>query len=72
MRVTGKQDQRMLEHQGRDPHIVRRDGGSLLTQLPVNGGVMMRRLVVRIERTYAGLEEKAAQDGFVTWSLCGH
>ncbi len=31
VRVTGKQDKRMLQDEGCDPHIVRRNGGALLT-----------------------------------------
>jgi len=56
VRFTGKQEQRMLQDEGCDPHIVGRDGGALLTQLSVNGGVMMRRLLVGIEHADAGLQ----------------
>lgn len=59
----------MLQGEGRDPHIVRRDGGALLTQLPVNSGVVMRRLLVGIEHADTGLQEKTAQDSFVARSL---
>jgi len=59
----------MLQDQGCDPHIVRRDRGALLTQLPVNSGVVMRRLLVGIEHADTGLQEKTAQDGFVARSL---
>jgi len=69
VRVTGKQDKRMLQDEGCDPHIIRRNGGALLTQLPVNGSVMMRGLLVGIEHTDAGLQEKTSQDSFVPWSL---
>ena len=60
VRVTGTQDKRMLEDESRNPHIIGRNGSALLTQLPVNGGVMIRRLVVGIEHTNARLEEKAS------------
>ncbi len=69
MRVTGEQDKRMLKDEGCDPHIVRWDGSALLTQLAVNGSVMMRRLFIGIEYTDAGLQEKTAQDSFVARSL---
>jgi len=49
MGVAGTQDKRMLQDECCNPHIVNRNGGTLLTQLPVNGGVMMRRLLVGIE-----------------------
>ena len=69
MRVTGEQDERMLQDEGCDPHVVRRDGSALLSQLAVNGGVMMGRLFIGIEHTDAGLQQKTAQDGFVARSL---
>ena len=72
MCVAGKKDKRILQDEGGDPQIVRRDGGTLLTQLPVNGGVMMRRLLVGIEHADTGLQEKSAQDGFVARSLAAH
>ena len=56
MSVAGKQDKRMLQDECCNPHIVSRNGGALLTQLPVNGGVMMRRLLVGIEHADAGLQ----------------
>ncbi|HSP63116.1 MAG TPA: hypothetical protein VLQ90_09060, partial [Pyrinomonadaceae bacterium] len=67
--VTGKQDMRMLQDESCDPHVVRRDGSALLTQLPVNGSVMVRRLLVGIQHTDPRLEEKAPEDGFITRSL---
>src|SRR5215469_7574064 len=62
----------MLQHQGCDPHVVRRDRRALLTQLPVNSGVVVRRLLISIEHAHSGLQEKPAQDGFVTRSLVPH
>ena len=56
MGVAGKQDKGMLQDECCNPHIVSRNGGTLLTQLPVNGGVMMRRLLVGIEHADAGLQ----------------
>jgi hypothetical protein len=72
VRIPCKQDQRMLQDESGDPDIVRRDGRALLPQLPVNGGVVMCRLVVGIEHTYARLEEEPAQNGFVPRSLRAH
>lgn len=72
VRVTGKQDKRMLQDEGCDPHIIRWDGRALLAQLPINGGVMMRRLVVGIEHTNARFKQKAAQHCFVLRSLGAH
>jgi hypothetical protein len=55
----------MLQHQGCDPHVVGRDGSALLAQLPVDCAVMMRGLFVGVEDADAGLQQKAAQGGFV-------
>src|SRR4051812_18247764 len=62
----------MLQNQGSDPHIVGRDWSALLTQLLVNGGVMMRGLFIGVEHADAMLHEKAAEDGFVSRSLGAH
>jgi hypothetical protein len=59
----------MLENQGSDPHIVGWDGRALLPQLAVNGCVVMRRLLIAIEHADAGLQQKAAEDGFVAGAL---
>jgi len=40
MRVPGTQNKRMLQDEGRDPHIVGRDGSALFPQLPENSAVM--------------------------------
>jgi hypothetical protein len=69
MRVTGEQDKRMLQDKGRDPHIVGWDGSALLAQLPVNGGVVMGGLLVGIEDTDTGFQEKSAEHRFVARSL---
>ncbi len=55
MRVAGTQDERMLQHEGRDPHIIRRDGSALFPQLPVNSAVMVRGLLIGVEHADAGL-----------------
>ncbi len=68
MRIASTQNKRMLQHEGRDPHIVGRDGSALLPQLPVNSAVMMRGLFIGIEHTDAGLQQKTAQDGLVARS----
>ena len=67
MRVAGTQDKGMLQHEGRDPHIVCWDGSALLAQLPIQSSVVMGCLVVGVEHTDAGLQQKAAQaqDSFV-------
>ena len=72
MGVTSEQDKRMLQDEGRDPHIVGRDGSALLAQLPVNGGVVMGGLLVGKEDIDTGFQEKTAQNGFVTGSLAAH
>jgi len=69
MRVTGEQDQGMLQDEGCDPHIIGWDRSALLPQLPVNGGVVMGGLLVGIEDSDAGLQQKAAQDSFIAGSL---
>ncbi len=35
MEITRAQDKRMLQDQGRDPHVVPRNGSALFSQLPV-------------------------------------
>jgi len=65
MCVAGTQNKRMLQDESRDPHIVGRDGSTLLAQLPVNGAVMVRGLFIGIEHTDARLQQKTAQDSFV-------
>ena len=62
----------MLQDEGRDPHIIGRDGSALLAQLPVHGAVMMRCLFIGVEHGDAGLHEKTAQDGFFSRSLAAH
>ena len=69
MRVAGKQNERMLQDQGRDPHIVRRDRRTLLSQLPVNSAVLMSCLFVGVQHANAGLQEKTTEDGLVARSL---
>src|SRR3984885_12007526 len=69
MCVAGTQNERMLQDEGRDPHIVGGDGDALLAQLPVNGSVMVRGLFIGIEHTDARLQQKTAQDSFVARSL---
>jgi len=62
----------MLQYQGCDPHIVGWDRRALLTQLPVNGGVVMRRLFIGLEHANTGLHEKVAKDSFVLRPLGSH
>ena len=69
MSVAIAQGQRVLQHQGCDPHIVRWDRGALLAQLPVNRRVMMRGLFIGVEHSDAWLQQKPTQDGFVAGSL---
>jgi len=72
MRVTGEQDQGMLQDEGCDPHIIGWDRSALLPQLPVQGGVVMGGLLVGIEDTDARLEQKTAQDSFIAGSLAAN
>ena len=46
MRVAGKQNERMLQDEGRDPHIIRRDGSALLSPLAVNRAAVMGGLLI--------------------------
>lgn len=62
----------MLQHEGRDPHIVGRDGSALLPQLPADSAVMVRGLLIGVEHTDAGLHQKTAQDSLVARSLTAH
>ena len=50
----------MLQDERSDPHIVRWNRRALLTQLAVNGGVMMRGLLIGIEHADTGLQKKNA------------
>ena len=59
----------MLQHQGCDPHVVRRYWCSLLAQLPVHVRVMMRGLFSRVENPHTLLEKEPAQNRFVARSL---
>jgi hypothetical protein len=72
LRVRGGQHKRMLQDKSRDPHIVRRDAGSLLAELPVDVRVMMRCLVVGIENPNSGILKESPQHSFVTRSLTAH
>src|SRR6185312_806115 len=67
--ITGEQNQRVLQDQCGDPHIVCRNGRPLLAQLPVNSGVMMSRLLVRIEHPDTRLQQETAEDRFVVRTL---
>ena len=69
MCVAGTQNERMLQDEGCDPHIVGRDGSALLAQLAVDGAVMVRGL---LEHTDARLQQKTAQDSLVARSLTAH
>lgn len=69
MSVAGAENKRMLQDEGRDPHIVGRDGSALLTQLSVERAVMMSCLFVGVENANAGLHKKTAQDRFIARPL---
>jgi hypothetical protein len=64
MRVAGQQNERMLQDEG-DPRVVGRDGRALLSQLPVNGTVLLRCLFIGVEDANTGLQQKTAKDGVV-------
>ncbi len=70
--IAGAQNKRMLQDEGRDPHVVGRYGSALLAQLPVNSAVMMRGLLIGVEHTDAGLQQKTAQHGLVARSLTAY
>ena|ERR1700722_5752261 len=72
MCVPGAQNKRVLQHEGCDPHVIGRDGSALLSELAVDRGIVMGGLFVGIENTNAGLEQKSAQDSFITRSLAAY
>lgn len=67
--VAGTEDQRMLEDQSCDPHIVGGYRCALFPELTVNVGVVVCCLVVGIEDADARFHEEAAEDGFVAGAV---
>jgi len=69
MGVAGEQDERMLEDERGNPHIVGGDRSTLLPQLAVHSAIVMRGLFVGIKNSDAGFQEETAQSGLVARSL---
>lgn len=62
----------MLQDKGRDPHVVRRDGSALLSQLSINRAVMMGRLFIGVEHADTGLHQKTPQNSLVARPVTTH
>jgi len=63
MDIAGIQRQVVLDHQSGDPQIVAGDGGTLLAELAVEPGEVMRRLIIgekRHDRLLGKKEEEMA------------
>jgi len=67
--VAGTQDKGMLQDEGCDPHVIRRDGSALFSQLPVHSTIVMRCLFVGVENAHTGLEQEPAENGFIARPL---
>lgn len=63
--IARVKEQVVLKHQGRNPHVIRRDWSSLSPQLGVDAGIMMRGLLIREQQMDARPSQKARQYGFV-------
>jgi len=72
MRIPRVKDERILEDEGRNPHIVRGDRSALLPQLPVSGRIMMGCLLICIKNTNAGLKKETAQNSFIARPLAAY
>jgi hypothetical protein len=69
MCVAGEQNERMLQNESRDPHIVGRNGSALLSHLPVNSTVIMSSLFIGVEHANPGLQQETAENTFIPRSL---
>ena len=67
--VAVVEHERMLKHEGRNPHVVGGNRCTLLTQLSVHVCIMMRCLLVGIKDIDPGLSKKAVQNRLVARSL---
>jgi len=63
--VARAEEESVLYHQRRDPHVVRRDRRSLLAKLAVDSSVKMSRFLVRIQCTYARTVEELHEQALV-------
>ena len=63
--VARMQHQRVLQDERRQPHVVRRNRSALLSQLPEDRRIVVRRLIVCEEDPYATLRQESAEDPFV-------
>ena len=65
MLVSGMKRKIVLEHQCCKPHVVRWNWSALLPQLPEQGGVVMRGLIVGIQDADPFLKKKTPENLFV-------
>ena len=63
--VPGVQHQIVLQHEGRQPHVIRGNRSTLASELQVHGGVVVGRLVVRVQDTDAVLQEETPEEPLV-------
>ena len=65
MLVSRVQDKVVLQDQGRQPHVVCRNGRALFPKLAEDGSVVVSRLVVGKEHAHAIFQEKTSQNALV-------
>ena len=65
MPVARVEQEAVLEHEGRDPHVVGGNGRSLSSKLQVDPGMMVGRLLVGKENPYSRSVQETSEDAFV-------
>ena len=65
MSVFGEEHQIVLDDERRDPEVVGRDGRAFASQLHEDAGVVMRRLLVRVQHFRPWRREEPGQRRFV-------
>jgi len=63
--IASVKNEIVLQHEGREPHIICRDRSPLLTELAKQRAIVMRGLIVRKQRPYALFRQETSQRGFV-------
>ena len=69
VRVPGIEDGAVLEHERRNPHVIRRDRGPLLSELAVHCRVVVRCLLVGKKYGDTSAKEKASEAALVLCAL---
>lgn len=65
MLVTGMQHEIVLQHEGRQPHVIGGNRSALPSELQVHGGVVVGRLIVRLQDMHAALQEETPEEPLV-------